>query len=100
MMESNYDKKYQLKGQIYSLLPYAILQLQANSYKKQTKMSLSLITCFLKEFFPMYFLFIILDAGDMFLEFPVTWRDLIVLTGELRGCYARAESRISESFHS
>ena len=35
-----------------------------------------------------HFLFSILGANIAFLEFPVTWRDLIVLTGEPCGCHA------------
>lgn len=71
-------------GQICSLLPYALLQ-----QKKQTKRTVAFIICFLEGSPPPpYFLFSILGANIAFLEFPVTWKDLIVLTGEPCGCHA------------
>lgn len=71
-------------GQICSLLPYALLQ-----QKKQTKRTVAFIISFWKDpLLPPYFLLSILGADIAFLEFAVTWRDLIVLTGEPCGCHA------------
>lgn len=57
--------------------------------EETSKRTVVFIMCFLEGSPPPpYILFIILGANNAFFEFPVTWRDLIVLTGELCGWHA------------
>lgn len=84
-MKSNYDKR--MSGNCADIFPASLCSFVTEETDKQ-KGHLVSLPAFWKDFSPLYFLFIILGANDAFSEFPVTWRDLIVLTGELCGCRA------------
>lgn len=97
-MKSNYDKR--MSGKCADIFPASLCSFVTEETDKQ-KGHLVSLPAFWKDFSPLYFLFIILGANDAFSEFPVTWRDLIVLTGELCGCRAWAKKgRTFESFQS
>lgn len=83
-MKYNYDKI--MSAEWVDMFPASLCSFITEETNKRT---VAFIICCLEGSPPPpYFLFSILGANTAFLECPVTWRDLIVLTGELCGCHA------------